>query len=113
MEINDALRSLAALAQGTRLEVFRELVRSGEEGVAAGRLAEWLDIPPNTLSFHLKELANAGLVRSRRSGRSIYYHLEIHQVQELLGFLLEDCCQGNPDLCFPKGVDRCAGTPGS
>ncbi|MFT5124629.1 MAG: ArsR family transcriptional regulator [Candidatus Omnitrophota bacterium] len=107
MELQDAVKSLAALAQGTRLEVFRALVKSGEEGIAAGALAEELAIPANTLSFHLKELANAGLVRPRREGRSIFYHLEIGSVRELLGFLMEDCCQGNPELCLPFTTAAC------
>ncbi|MCB1672329.1 MAG: helix-turn-helix transcriptional regulator [Gammaproteobacteria bacterium] len=101
MEINDATRSLAALSQQTRLEAFRLLIRAGTEGMAAGEIARALETPHNTLSTHLTVLANAGLVESRRDGRSIIYRVNFNGTRELLAFLVEDCCQGQPELCAP------------
>jgi ArsR family transcriptional regulator, arsenate/arsenite/antimonite-responsive transcriptional repressor len=101
MEINQAVRALAALAQESRLETFRLLVRAGTEGLPAGKIAEDLGVPPATLSFHLKELANAGLIEQRRDGRSIINTLNVKGMQSLLAFLVEDCCQGQPHLCEP------------
>jgi ArsR family transcriptional regulator, arsenate/arsenite/antimonite-responsive transcriptional repressor len=100
MEIKQAVNSLTALAQETRLRIFRLLVPAGEIGIPAGEIAERLDIPAATLTFHLKELANAGLVESRREGRSIIYSLRVKGMQELLSFLANDCCQGQPELCL-------------
>lgn len=105
MEIKQAVKSLTALAQESRLRVFRLLVPAGEEGIAAGEIAEELGIPSATLTFHLKELAHAGLVESRREGRSIIYSLRVCGMRELLEFLAKDCCQGRPQLC---GVTTCA-----
>ncbi|MDA1162182.1 MAG: metalloregulator ArsR/SmtB family transcription factor [Planctomycetota bacterium] len=101
MEINQAVRALAALAQESRLEAFRLLVRAGTDGMPAGKIAEELEVAPATLSFHLKELSNAGLVEQRREGRSIIYSLQVEAMQSLLAFLVEDCCQGQPHLCEP------------
>ena len=111
MEIKQAVIALTALSQETRLRIFRLLVPAGESGVAAGEIAERLEIPPATLTFHLKELAHAGLVESRREGRSIIYSLRAKGMQELLMFLAKDCCQGQPELCFqltckPKKLKR-------
>jgi ArsR family transcriptional regulator len=100
MEIKQAVNSLTALAQETRLRIFRLLVPAGEIGIPAGEIAERLDIPAATLTFHLKELTNAGLVESRREGRSIIYSLRVKGMQELLSFLANDCCQGQPELCL-------------
>ena len=99
MEMTDAVRALDALAQETRLSIFRALVRAssrktGEGGLAAGAIGAELGVSPATLSFHLKELANADLVTSRREGRSIIYTANFDAMRGLLGFLLEDCCQG-------------------
>jgi ArsR family transcriptional regulator, arsenate/arsenite/antimonite-responsive transcriptional repressor len=99
METQSAIQALAALAQETRLAIFRALVRAHapaaeQGGLAAGELAEHLDVAPATLSFHLKELASAGLVKSRRDGRSIIYRANLDTMTALAGFLLEDCCQG-------------------
>ncbi|GJM43630.1 MAG: transcriptional regulator [Gemmatimonadota bacterium] len=102
MELESAIAALGALAQETRLRAFRLLVRAGTEGLPAGVIAEGLDIPPATLSFHLKELSRAGLVHSRREGRSIRYTLGVERMQELLQFLGDDCCQGHPELCLPR-----------
>ena len=99
MEIKQAVNSLTALAQESRLRAFRLLVRSGETGMPAGEIAERLDIPPATLTYHLKELTHAGLVESRREGRSIIYSLRCDAMRDLLTFLAKDCCQGHPELC--------------
>ncbi|WP_405226128.1 ArsR/SmtB family transcription factor [Lentisalinibacter sediminis] len=101
MEITAATRSLAALAQDSRLSTFRLLVRAGGEGMPAGAIAQALDIPHNTLSTHLATLTNAGLIRPRREGRSIIYSVNFDGTRALLGFLLEDCCQGAPEVCTP------------
>ena len=101
MEIKTATRSLAALAQESRLSTFRLLVRAGGDGMPAGAIAESLGIPHNTLSTHLATLTNAGLIRSRREGRSIIYSVDFEGTRSLLGFLLEDCCQGAPEVCNP------------
>jgi ArsR family transcriptional regulator, arsenate/arsenite/antimonite-responsive transcriptional repressor len=99
MEIKQAVTALTALAQESRLRVFRLLVLAGESGVAAGEIADRLDIPSATLTFHLKELSHAGLIESRREGRSIIYSLRVDGMRELLTFLSRDCCQGRPELC--------------
>lgn len=98
--------ALGALAQETRLSIFRALVRAhspkdGEGGLAAGEIGEALDVPPATLSFHLKEMSHAGLVTSRREGRSIIYKADFATIRGLTDFLLEDCCQG---ACGPAGT---------
>ncbi len=100
--MKSAIIALAALAQGTRLSIFRALVRAhslkaGEGGLAAGDIAEALDVAPATLSFHLKEMFHAGLVSSRRDGRSIIYSADLDVMRSLTDFLLEDCCQGACD----------------
>lgn len=101
MEIKSAIDALAALAQESRLAVFRLLVREGPDGLAAGSIAELLGIPAPTLSFHLGQLSAAGLVVSRRDGRSIIYAANFAGMRELLAFLVDDCCQGRPELCAP------------
>lgn len=113
MEIKQAVSALAALAQESRLGVFRLLVVAGEQGVPAGEIAETLGIPPATLTFHLKELSHAGLIESRRDGRSIRYSLCVSGMRDLLQFLTEDCCQGRPDLCATNvtSVECCPPTP--
>ena len=94
MDIKIALAALAALAQETRLDVFRLLVRAGPEGVPAGRIGSVLELPSATLSFHLKELKSAGLVRCDRQGRSRIYSPDFAAVNELIAFLSENCCRG-------------------
>ncbi len=92
---------LAALAQESRLRVFRLLVRAGPEGVAAGEIARALEVPQNTLSAQLAILHRAGLVASRREGRSIIYMPDFGGVRKLMAYLLQDCCQGRPSACAP------------
>ena len=101
MESNTAIKRLSALAQDSRLAVFRLLVRAGPEGVPAGEIARLLDITPNTLSAQLNVLANADLVSSRREGRSIIYVANYDGMSELLLYLMEDCCEGRPEVCAP------------
>jgi ArsR family transcriptional regulator len=101
MKNADAVASLAALAQDSRLEVFRLLVQAGPEGLAAGEVATKLKLAPNTLTFHFDRLRDAGLVTVRRDGRSMIYAARFEIMNELLGYLTENCCQGNADLCKP------------
>jgi DNA-binding transcriptional ArsR family regulator len=96
-----AVEALSALAHEGRLAVFRLLVKAGPDGVAAGEIARKLDILPNTLSASLTLLAHAGLIASRREGRSIIYSADYARMTRLLGFLMEDCCNGNPSICAP------------
>ena len=101
MESKDAVRALAALAQDTRLDVFRLLVQHGPSGMAAGEIAEHLAIAPATLSFHLKELSHAGLVTSRQDGRFNFYAANFTGMSELLAYLTENCCAAD---CGPGAV---------
>jgi DNA-binding transcriptional ArsR family regulator len=87
------------LAQDSRLDIFRLLVRKGEAGMAAGELSDHFEVPPATMSFHLKELTNAGLLTSRRESRSIIYSANYRHMQELISFLLENCCADNGGKC--------------
>ena len=89
-----AIGALAALAQPSRLRAFRALVVAGSEGLTAGALAQQLDVPPSSLSFHLKELANAGLIQSEQQGRFLLYRAEFARMNALLAYLTEHCCQG-------------------
>jgi ArsR family transcriptional regulator, arsenate/arsenite/antimonite-responsive transcriptional repressor len=99
MESTAAVSALAALAHGTRLAIFRGLVAVGPEGMAAGEIAAAHGLAASTLSHHLAALEHAGLVTATRRGRHIYYAIEIDKVRSLLAFLIEDCCQGAPELC--------------
>ncbi len=94
MEKIDAVAALAALAQDNRIDVFRLLVQAGPEGMPAGAVAEALDLAPNTLTFHFDRLRMAGLVTVRREGRSMIYAAQFDTMNELLGFLTENCCGG-------------------
>ncbi len=96
MERQQALAALAALSQETRLDAFRLLVQAGPDGLTPGAVSERLGIPAATLSFHLKELRNAGIVRFRRASRSLIYSADFAAMNALLGFLTEHCCQGTP-----------------
>lgn len=97
MERTNAIAALAALAQDNRLDVFRLLVRAGPEGLPAGRVAEALDLAPNTLTFHFDRLREAGLVSVRREGRSMIYAARYETMNGLLAFLTENCCQGSSE----------------
>ncbi len=99
MELLNAVGALGALAQQTRLAVFRLLVRAGPDGVAAGAIASRIGVEPATLSFHLKELVAAGLLTARRESRQIFYAADYDGVRALLAYLTEDCCQGRPEFC--------------
>ncbi|NDP47768.1 MAG: helix-turn-helix transcriptional regulator [Sulfuriferula multivorans] len=103
METNHAVLALSALAQASRLAVFRALVQAGPTGLAAGRIAELTGIPPSSLSFHLKELTHADLARARQEGRFVIYTAQFDTMNALLGFLTDNCCGGNPcaPLCSP------------
>ena len=101
MELKNAVTSLSALAHSGRLSVFRLLVQAGREGVAAGEIARHLDVPPNTLSSNLNILSHADLIESRRDGRSIIYTARYANMTELLEFLMQDCCDGSPEICAP------------
>lgn len=96
MEEKDVVTSLAALAQPVRLRVFRALVVAGPEGLTPGGLAEQLSVAATTLSFHLKELMHAGLVSQERDGRNLIYRASFDHMNDLLGYLTEHCCEGQP-----------------
>jgi DNA-binding transcriptional ArsR family regulator len=101
MDKLDCLAALAALAQEHRLEIYRLLVKAGPEGMAAGEVADALRIAPNTLSFHFDRLRHAGLVSVARQGRSLIYAARYETMNNLLGYLTENCCGGKPELCAP------------
>jgi DNA-binding transcriptional ArsR family regulator len=106
MEEKDVVQSLAALAQPIRLQVFRALVVRGASGLTPGAMAEGLAIPPNTLSFHLKELTHAGLVTQERASRNIIYRAAFDRMNALLGYLTENCCKDS--TCAVEAmVDSC------
>jgi DNA-binding transcriptional ArsR family regulator len=101
MDSDQIIVAMAALAQPTRLEAFRLLVKHEPEGLPAGEIAETLAVPHNTLSAHLAVLSRAGLVTSRRSSRSIVYRADLQAIQNMTLFLLQDCCGGRPEVCAP------------
>lgn len=101
MELSAAASALSALAQETRLGVVQALVRAGPSGIPAQDVARLLSVPPSTLSFHLKELAAAGLIQARRSGRQVFFAVDYGALRDVIGFLLIDCCQGDPRLSGP------------
>ena len=124
--LNDerALTVLAALAQGTRLQIMRRLLRSHPAGLPAGRIAEAVEGTPSTMSFHLAHLEQAGLARSRRQATSMIYTAVPEALGELVAYLMEECCGGRPELCAPLGdavlrnlpdgrVGACGGSTGS
>lgn len=111
MKNADAVKALSALAQETRLAVFRLLVEKGPSGMTAGKIAEALDIVPATLTFHLKELSAAGLLESHSEGRFVIYSTRFDRMNELVAFLTSNCCGGNPctpvTVCLPpKRADK-------
>jgi len=101
MERVDAVAALSALAQEHRLEVYRRLVQAGSQGMAAGEVADAVGIAPNTLSFHLDRLRHAGLLSVARQGRSLIYAARYEAMNNLLGYLTENCCGGRPEFCAP------------
>lgn len=105
MQENDVVRALAALAQAVRLRVFRALVVAGSQGLTPGLLAEQLQVPPNTLSFHLKELVHAGLISQERQGRHLICRASFDTMNDVLSYLTENCCQGAP--CLPAAASHC------
>jgi DNA-binding transcriptional ArsR family regulator len=111
MKLNDATLALAALAHGTRLTLFRTLVAAGPEGITAGDLACRVGVVASTLSHHLAVLDRAGLVSATRRQRHIIYAIRIERVRGLLDFLIEDCCQGAPELCGIARAPTCLPTP--
>jgi len=106
MDINEATTKLAALAQGTRLGVFRLLLEYGQTGLPAGKLSDKLGVPHNTLSFHLAHLKQAGLVRDCRSGRQIIYIAQINAIRGLVDFLQRDCCRYSDEDCLLVTASR-------
>jgi DNA-binding transcriptional ArsR family regulator len=107
MEEKDVIRSLAALAQPARLQAFRALVVAGQQGLTPGAMAEVLGLPASTLSFHLKELANAGLVTQERESRNLIYRAAFEHMNALLAYLSENCCQGVACLPAAKPCTGC------
>lgn len=99
MEIKAVVTALSAIAQESRLAVFRLLVQAGPSGLSAGKIAEALEIPPSSLSFHLKELSYAGLVTSRQESRFVIYSANFQAMNDLIAYLTENCCGGSP--CLP------------
>ncbi|WGY70486.1 helix-turn-helix transcriptional regulator [Burkholderia cepacia] len=108
METNQTVAALSALAHESRLAVFRTLVQAGPPGLPAGQIATLLDVPPSSLSFHLKELAHAELVTSRQEGRFVIYSANFATMNGLLAYLTENCCGGNP--CSPMSACSTSGT---
>ena len=104
MDERQALSAFGALSQETRLKIVRMLVVAGPDGLAAGTIAERVEVSPSNVSFHLKELERAGLVAQRREARSILYSAAFDALGGLVKFLMEDCCGGNPEMCAPALV---------
>jgi ArsR family transcriptional regulator len=106
MEMMQAVQSLSALAQESRLSIFRLLVQAGPEGMAAGSIGEKLDLPPATLSFHLAGLTRAGIARSRQEGRFVIYTADFDSMNRLVGYLTENCCGGKSCDVKPGGKNE-------
>jgi ArsR family transcriptional regulator len=107
MKKSMVIAALGALAQETRLDIFRMLVQQGPEGLPAGEIGSRLAQPSPTMSFHLNQLRFAGMVTSRRESRSIIYRANFKAMNDLLGYLTENCCGGRPELCNPSGATGC------
>ena len=105
MKETEVVRALGALAQNLRLQIFRVLVVAGRTGMTPGALAEYFDVAANTLSFHLKELTNAGLITQERLGRFLIYRASFAHMNALLGYLTANCCQG--EECLDKATKSC------
>jgi ArsR family transcriptional regulator len=106
MESKTVVTALAALAQDSRLAIFRLLVQAGPAGLSAGKIAEALDIPPSSLSFHLKELAHANLATSRQESRYVIYSANFQTMNGIIAYLTENCCAGSP--CTPASMPACS-----
>lgn len=102
MSATEVVAALSALGQETRLEVFRLLVQRGPNGLAAGAIAQALDLPPSSLTFHLQQLTHAGLITQRRLSRQIIYAADFAAMNTIMGYLTENCCGGNTALCTPQ-----------
>ncbi len=111
MEKSRAIAALSALAQETRIDIFRLLVEQGHEGLAAGEIGERLQLPSPTLSFHLNQLRYAALIRSRRESRSIIYEADYETMRDLMAYLTENCCQGRTEPCFEPLPKPARGDP--
>ena len=109
METKHVLAALAALAQESRLAIFRLLVQAGPAGLSVGKIGEALNIPPSSLSFHLKELTHARLASSRQDGRFVIYSADFETMNALVAFLTENCCGGAP--CSPRPTPVCSSVP--
>lgn len=107
MDERQALSAFAALSQETRLRILRHLVIAGPEGIAAGAIAERVEVSASNVSFHLKELERSGLVSVRRDSRSMVYSAEYDALSSLIRFLMEDCCSGRPEICLPVAGSAC------
>jgi ArsR family transcriptional regulator, arsenate/arsenite/antimonite-responsive transcriptional repressor len=107
MDEGQALIAFGALSQETRLRILRHLVVAGPEGIAAGALADRVEVSPSNVSFHLKELERAGLVAARRDSRSIIYTAAFDSLTGLIRFLMDDCCNGRPEICAPALQPSC------
>ena len=105
MESNTIVKALAALAQSSRLEIFRSLVVAGPAGLTPGALSESLGVAPNTLSFHLKELVHADLVSQERAGRNLIYRAQYAHMNPVLAYLTQNCCQG--EVCATEPAVQC------
>jgi len=101
MDTYQATETFAALSQATRLDAFRLLIKAGIHGISAGQISNALQVRQNTMSTNLAILTRAGLIRSERQGRTIRYFADFDGIQDLLAFLMEDCCGGNPTACQP------------
>ena len=101
-----AVRSLAALAHGHRINIYRYLVQQGPDGVPAGQIARQVGLAPSNLSFHISQLETAGLVTARRRGRVINYAVHVQAMRSMLIFLTDDCCNGHPDICNGLGASK-------
>lgn len=106
MNDDRAVMMLSALAQTTRFGVFRFLMRKGEDGVSAGEIARHMGVPQNTLSAHLNILSNAGLIKATRDGRKLIYRTRVDDTREFIGYLINDCCDGNPEICAIPALNQ-------
>ena len=113
MQLPQAVTALSALGNGHRLAIFRLLVRAGPAGIAAGEVSREVGLLPNTLSTHLAALVHAGLAQSRRAGRSVLYSADYAAIRALLGYLMDDCCGGRPEICaaLPEVLPNAACAP--